>query len=31
MLEELNNYVQKNEIQRFHNTIYKDKHKMGKN
>ena len=30
MLEELDNYVQKNEIKRFYNTIHKDKHKMDK-
>ena len=31
MLEEQDNYVQKNEIRTFHNTIHKDKHKMDKN
>ena len=28
MLDELNSYVQKNEIRTLHNYIHKDKHKM---
>ena len=28
MLDELNSYVQKNEIRTLHNSIHKDKHKM---